>query len=101
MSSTKHFSQRQIQRNGNLDMSYYETQNLPNPRYPNQYYRVEYCYNGTRVIPVDRRTGAQITVMTNANGSTIDGVSIGLRRYYNYPPTYDQEEHIKPTSLPN
>lgn len=95
MSSTKHFLQRELERNGSLDMRYHETQYLPNPRYPNQELQVEYYPNGTRVIPIDRRTGDRITVMTNTDGS-LDGVAIGLRNHYNYPSSYDKNPNVPP-----
>ena len=98
MNSTNHFLQRQLQRNGTLDMSYHETQYFPNPRYSDQCYRVEYYPNGTRVIPIDLRSNTKITVMSNVNGSTIDGVSTGLRNYYNYPTSYDKNLDVPPTS---
>ena len=84
MRPSNHFLQRQRQRNGPLDMSYRKVESFPNPAYSNQKYQIEFCPNGTRVIPVDVVTKTKITVMTNVNGSTIDGVSIKLRDYYRY-----------------
>lgn len=96
MNYTNHSLDREVQRNGNLDMSYRKTEYYPNPRYPGQYYQVEYYSNGTRVLPVDAKTNTVITTMTNVNGSSLDGVSIGLRNYYNYPSTYDKNPKEPP-----
>ena len=90
MNKTYHYHQRELQRTGNLNMNECITQYFPNPRYPNQDYKIEFYSNGTRVIPIDRRTGAEITMMTNTNG-TLDGVSIGLRDFYKLGYTYDED----------
>jgi hypothetical protein len=100
MSSTKHFLQRQRQRNGSLDMRYRKVEYFPNPAYSNQEYQVEFCPNGTRVIPINAKTKTKITVMTNVNGSSIDGVSINLRDYYYYPDSYDENPDVPPAPAP-